>query len=129
MANLSAAEIGTTDLGRNGGTPLLFEHDSSRVVGRVDASWEGTKGELRVSGVINDARAEADVRAGRNRGLSLGTDVIQSETGRAMYKGQVELSVCHEPRRRGSYIDTVDGNTVLSKRYFSKGVPLSRARP
>ena len=129
VANLSAAEIATTDLGRNGGTPLLFEHNSGQVVGRVDASWEGTRGELRVAGVINDARTEASVRSGRNRGLSLGTDVIQDEFGNAIYKGQAELSVCQEPRRRGSYIDTLDGQSVLSKRHFSKRVPLSPARP
>ena len=125
IANLSAAEISTTDLGRNGGTPLLLEHDSGKVVGRCDASWEGPKGELRVAGIITDARTESDVRSGRHRGLSLGTDVIQDEFGTPLYKGQAELSVCHEPRRRGSYIDTVDGQAVHTKRHFSQSASLA----
>ena len=121
IANLSAAEIGLTNLGANNGTPLLFEHNSDERVGTVLASWEGMHGELRVAGVVNDPRIERSIRDGTNRGLSLGTDVIQSQDGVALYKSQQELSVCAEPRRRGCYIDTIDSKPVHSKKHFSKG--------
>ena len=122
IANLSAAEIGLTDLGDRGGAPLLFEHDSNRKVGHCLASWEGKNGELRVAGVVTDPQIERTIRNGSNRGLSLGTDVIQDRQGNALYKSQQELSVCAEPRRRGCYIDTVDGENVHRKRYFSQGM-------
>ena len=121
VANLNAAEISITDLGRNGGTPLLYEHNAGQRVGSVQASWEGPNGELRVAGVINDPSIEKSVLNGRNRGLSLGTDVVQDITGRALYKSQQELSVCQEPRRPNCYIDTIEGKSVRSNRRFSNG--------
>ena len=126
VANLSAAELSLTDLGKSGGVPLLYEHNAHDRVGRCQASWEGPNGELRVSGVIDDPRIEKSVKSGRTQGLSLGTDVVQDENGRALFKDQQELSVCGEPRRPGCYIDTVDGKTVRSKRRFSAGVPASQ---
>ncbi len=131
IANLSAAELSLTDLGRRGGVPLLFEHNSRDRIGRCEASWEGPNGELRVAGVINDARVEAQVRQGRNHGLSLGTDVVQDTRGRALYKEQQELSICNEPRRPGCYIDTVDGKSVRSRRRHSASgaAPLPLSAP
>ena len=102
IANLSAAELSLTDLGRRGGVQLLFEHNSRDRIGRCEASWEGPKGELRVAGVIKDPRVEAAVRQGKSHGLSLGTDVVQDRGGRALYKEQQELSICNEPRRPGA---------------------------
>lgn len=130
VANLSAAEVGLTDLGRNGGLPLLFEHNAQRKVGYCQASWEGRNGELRVAGLITDPATEHSIRSGKNQGLSLGTDVVQDTSGRALYKEQQELSVCNEPRRPGCYIDTVDGKSVRQSRRFSAGkhAPLSRVR-
>jgi len=123
VANLSAAEVGLTDLGRNGGLPLLYEHNAGRKVGYCQASWEGRNGELRVAGVVTDPQVERSIRNGSNQGLSLGTDVVQDTSGRSLYKEQQELSVCNEPRRPGCYIDTIDGrNTRISKR-FSAGAP------
>jgi hypothetical protein len=124
IANLSAAELALTNLGQGGGTPLLFEHDARDRIGRVDASWEGLNGELRVAGVITDARVERDVRNGLHHGLSLGTDVVSDPSGNALYKSQQELSLCKEPRRPGCYVDTVDGKSVRSRRRFSSA-PLS----
>lgn len=121
VANLTAAELSLTDLGRKGGVPLLFEHNSRDRIGRCEASWEGRNGELRVAGVINDPRVEAAVRNGRNCGLSLGTDVVQDMGGRALYKEQQELSICNEPRRPGCFIDTIDGLNVRHTRRFSAG--------
>ena len=118
-ANLSAVEIALTDMGRGGGTPLLWEHNAGHRIGQVQASWEGVNGELRVAGVINDAAIEKSVMNGKNRGLSLGTDCVTDITGKTLYKSQQELSVCQEPRRPNCYIDTIDGKSVRSSRRFS----------
>lgn len=121
VANLSAAEIGLTNLGRNGGAPLLFEHDQVQKIGHCLASWEGRNGELRVAGVVNDPVIERSIRNGVNQGLSLGTDVVQDTYGNALYKEQQELSVCAEPRRPSCFIDTIDGKQVRARRRFSSG--------
>ena len=84
VANLSAAELSVTDLGRNGGLPLLFEHNSHQKVGYCQASWEGRNGELRVAGVVTDSTIERSIRNGISQGLSLGTDVVQDTSGRAL---------------------------------------------
>lgn len=121
IANLNAAEIGLTDLGANG-TPLLFEHQAGRKIGHCLASWEAQDGSLRVAGIVDDPEIERSIRSGKNQGLSLGTDVVQDVHGTALYKSQQELSVCDEPRRRGCYIDVVDGKSVRQSRRFSAGV-------
>lgn len=119
IANLSSAELSLTDLGKGGGTVLLYEHNARDKIGRCNASWEGPNGELRVSGTINDPRIERAVRNGKHQGLSLGTDVVQDSKGNALYKAQQELSVCNEPKRPGCYIDVVDGKSVRKSRRFS----------
>ena len=119
-ADLCAAEIATTNLGKGAGTPMLVEHDHSAPCGRVLASWEGRNGELRVAGVIDDPQAMKDVRSGEMRGLSLGTGVVTDETGATLLRTQDELSLCTEPRRGGCYIDTVDGASVRTVQCFSK---------
>ena len=126
IANLSAAEIATTDLGRRGGLPLLFEHSSAAKIGFCQASWEGRNGELRVAGVVTDPDIERQLRRGQNHGLSLGTDVIQNTQGDALYKEQQELSICDEPRRPGCFIDTIDGKTIRKGRRFSQNGVLPR---
>jgi hypothetical protein len=121
IANLSAAEISVTDLGRNGGTPLLFEHSAGQRIGTAIASWEGRNGELRVAGRIEDETIERSIRSGQNQGLSLGTDVVRDGLGTALFKSQQELSVCAEPRRPMCYIDTLDGKAIRQRRSFSAG--------
>jgi len=123
IANLSAAEIGLTDLGSKGGAPLLYEHNGGHKIGHCLASWEGQNGELRVAGVVTDPEIERSIRRGGNQGLSLGTDVVQDIHGNALYKEQQELSVCQEPRRRGCYIDVLDGKSIRHSRRFSAGAP------
>ncbi len=128
-ADLSAAEIGTANIG---GRPLLVEHDHSDQVGHVTSSWEGTKGELRVSGVVYDAEAEKLLRTGQMRGLSLGTSVFQDEKGARLFATHDELSICKEPRRGGCYVDAIDGKSVTRGAQFSKraaGAPARPARP
>ena len=127
VADLSSAEIGSANLGRNGGLPLLVEHEHSARAGRVLASWEGRNGELRVAGVVDCPDAARDVRAGTMRGLSLGTGVILDEDGRAMGRTQDELSLCSEPKRVGCYIDNVDGCDVRPMSVFSNKGVLMRA--
>ena len=122
-ADLSRAEIASTNLGRRGGTEVLVEHDASAgVVGRVTSSWEGRDGSLRVSGVIHDDGAAQAVRKGSMRGLSLGTAVTSdAETGKPLLRTHEELSVCAAPRRAGCFIDEVDGRRVRRQDRFSKG--------
>lgn len=127
VANLSAAEIGLTNLGRNGGAPLLFEHNQRQKIGQCLASWEGRNGELRVAGVVDDPEIERSMRNGSNRGLSLGTDVVQDTSGNALYKEQQELSVCAEPRRPMCFVDTIDGKSVRATRRFSAGEPANHS--
>mgnify|MGYP001193609256 FL=1 len=112
VADLNAAEIATTQLGRGGGTAVLVEHDHSNRVGRVTSSWEGNNGSLRVSGIVTDPDAERAVRDGTMRGLSLGTSVLQDGSGQRLISIQDELSICEMPRRGGCWIDEVDGRSV-----------------
>ena len=127
IADLTAAEIATTSLGRNGGTPMLVEHDHSKRIGVVHSSWEGRDGSLRVSGTIKDPAAEELVRSGSMRGLSLGTSVIQADNGAKVVSMQDELSICAEPRRRGCYIDSIGGKNVRrTVRASAHGVRTSR---
>jgi hypothetical protein len=119
VADLNAAEIATTNMGRGSGTDLLVEHDAGARVGTVHASWAGRNGELRVAGSVSDPQAAAAVRRGDLRGLSLGTSVIQTTNGTPLLRTQDELSLCEAPRRAGCYIDTVDGKSVHTNAQFS----------
>jgi hypothetical protein len=120
IADLNRAEISTTNMGKGPGTDVLVEHDHGSRVGKVEASWEGRNGELRVAGTIDDPQAEALVRAGKLRGLSLGTGVIQNMSGDALMRTQDELSICDAPRRGGCFIDTIDGASVRTVACFSE---------
>jgi hypothetical protein len=91
VADLSRAEIATTNMGKGGGTDLLLEHDHGAKVGTVHASWEGRNGELHVLGVVNNEHTANQVRNGKIRGLSLGTGVIQDVAGNALLRTQDEV--------------------------------------
>ena len=116
-ADLNAAEIGTTNVA---GRPLLNEHDSSARVGTCLASWEGTRGELRIAAEVSDPAAIEQVRNGSLRGLSLGTDMVLDQQGDVLYKKQAELSICAEGRRPGTWITEVDGKVIHRHATFSK---------
>lgn len=118
-ADYTDTEISVTNLGKRGGTDLLYEHDPSDKVGDVTSSWQGVNGELRVSGVVHDAETIQRMKSGHSRGLSLGTSVFHDVDGRVFSK-QDELSVCVEPRRPGCYIDELDGKVVTRRANFSK---------
>ena len=117
-ADLNAAEIATTDLG---GRPLLVEHGGG-AVGKVLASWEGRRGELRVAGRVDDQQAVEKMKRGELRGLSLGTGLIQDTTGSVLVRAQDELSICKEGRRAGTWVDTIDGAKVHATACASRGV-------
>lgn len=119
IADLSAAEIGTTQMGRGNGVDVLVEHDHGNRVGQVQTSWEAANGSLHVAGIITDPQAAQDVRSGKMRGLSLGTSVIQDMSGKPMLRSQDEISVCVEPRRPGCFMTRIDGQRVQSVHAFS----------
>lgn len=124
IADLSAAEISTANMGRKGGTQMLVEHDHSNgQVGRVLASWEGPNGELRVQGVIEDSKAEKAMRSGAMRELSLGTSVHSEADGRVLMRTNDELSLCQRAARPGCIVTDIDSQRVGSSHHFSrKGV-------
>ena len=119
-ADMSVGEIATTNLGLAGGVRLLYEHDHSADVGHVTSSWEGPRGEFRVSGVVTDPQTERDVRSGKTRGLSLGTSVVTGEAGQRLHAQTDELSLCAQPRRGGCYVNEIEGKSVHHVANFSK---------
>lgn len=116
-ADLSAAEIGTTQLG---GRPLLNEHQHGARIGTCLASWEAKNGDLRVIASVTDPALQQDIENGKMRGLSLGTNLTTDTNGKVIYRGQAELSVCEEGRRQGTWIDTVNGKSVHRRYNASK---------
>lgn len=122
-ADLSRAEISTANMSRRGGTQILVEHDQAGGrVGTVLASWEGTAGELRVEGVIDDPFAQHAVKSGAMRELSLGTSVHSDTSGggRVLMRTNDELSICARAARPGCIITDIDGKQVGTSHYFSK---------
>lgn len=120
-ADLSSAEISTTNLGRRT-TPVHVEHDRGTTVGQVTSSWRGPKGELRVSGRLTDQQAIDLVKSGQMRGLSLGTAVTTNsdDPNAAALRQHEEISICEEPRRSGCYIDEINGKTVRTVHAYSQ---------
>lgn len=116
-ADLSRAEIASTNIA---GRPLLNEHDSGSRVGTCLASWKGVDGSLRIAANVEDPEAIRQVQNGHLRGLSLGTDMIMNDDNEVLYRSQAELSICAEGKRDGTWIDTVNGKTVLRTERFSK---------
>ena len=128
-ADMCGGEIGSTNLGRGVGTELLYEHDHGAQVGRVMATWEGPRGELRVHGVVDDDDVAASVRTGATRGLSLGTSVMTDDDGKRISTKHDELSLCAQPRRGGCWVDELDGKSVRTTARFSNRGARSLAIP
>jgi hypothetical protein len=84
------------------------------------ASWQGTDGSLRIAARVTDPAAIRSVRDGSLRGLSLGTNMILDEDQNVLYRAQGELSVCAEGRRPGTWVDTINGKTVMQVACASK---------
>lgn len=119
-SDLSVGELTVTARGGLNGLPIHIEHDTAAPsVGNVLTSYEGTRGELRVMGQITDRETAAKVRRGELRGLSLGTDCVQTLDGDVLNRSQRELSVCEEGRRAGTWVTHVDDKLVHSVAAFS----------
>lgn len=117
-ADMIGVEIATTNMG---GKPMLVEHDhQGGHVGMVTSSWEGPRGELRVSGQVTDPSAIRAVRGGAMRELSLGTVMHAQEGGRVLHRSHEELSICEKAARPGCIIDEIDGKRVASTHRFSQ---------
>ena len=120
-SDLNVGELNATAGGKLNGLPVHVEHDTAAPsVGSVLTSFEGSRGELRVIGQINDPAIAAQMRSGDLRGLSLGTDCIQSMDGDVLTRSQKELSVCDEGRRNGTWITHLDNQLVHTVAAFSK---------
>ena len=121
VADLSRAEIATANMGARGGTQMLVEHDHANgKVGTVTSSWEGPRGELRVSGVIDDPTAARAMKKGSMRELSLGTSVHSEENGRVLMRTNDELSLCEKAARPGCIVTEINGKQVASTQQFSR---------
>lgn len=120
-SDLSVGELDASGRGKLNGLPVHIEHDTSAPsVGNVLTSFEGSRGELRVIGQITDPATAKQVRDGSLRGLSLGTDCIQSMNGDVLTRSQKELSICEEGRRNGTWITHLDDKLVHTVAAFSK---------
>ena len=116
-SDLSAGELAVTN---TNGLPLHVEHDTTGPsIGNVLASWEGTRGELRVMAQVTDPSTARRVESGELRGLSLGTDCVQSMDGQVLSRSQRELSLCEEGRRSGTWVTHIGDQQVHSVAAFS----------
>jgi len=126
-SDLSVGELAATN---THGLEIFVEHDTTQPsVGHVLASYEGTRGELRVIGTVDDADTAAKMRSGELRGLSLGTDCVADMSGNVLSRSQKELSLCEEGRRSGTWVTEIDNRVVHQVECFSatafnaKGAP------
>lgn len=116
-SDLSAGELAVTN---TNGLPLHIEHDTTGPsIGNVLASWEGSRGELRVIGQVNDPVTARRVESGELRGLSLGTDCVADLSGNVLSRHQKELSLCEEGRRSGTWVTHIGDKEVHSVAAFS----------
>jgi hypothetical protein len=88
-------------------------------VGHVLASYEGTRGELRVIGQVTDPVVAEQVKSGELRGLSLGTDCVSDLSGNVLSRYQKELSLCEEGRRSGTWVTHIGDRMVHQVAAFS----------
>ena len=119
-SDLSVGELACATGDALNGLPMFVEHDTSTErVGDVLTSYEGSRGELNVIGQVTDASVASRMRAGQLRGLSLGTDCIQSMDGKVLTRSQKELSLCDEGRRNGTWVTHIDNQLVHTVAAFS----------
>ena len=126
-SDLSVGELAVTN---TNGLPLHVEHDTTKPpIGHVLASYEGTRGELRVIGQVTDPTIAAQVKSGELRGLSLGTDCVQDMSGNVLSRHQKELSLCDEGRRSGTWVTHINDRMVHSVAAFSAKGARRPAKP
>ena len=116
-SDLSAGELAVTNAS---GLPVFVEHETDKeAAGHVLASWEGSRGELRVIGQITNPDTARRVVSGELRGLSLGTDCVSAIDGQILSRQQKELSLCEEGRRSGTWLTHLNDKQVHSVAAFS----------
>lgn len=102
-ADLNDAEIATTKLD---GLPVFHEHDTSATpIGTVLTSYQPSSGEdagaLMCESLITDQSAIRRIEAGKERGVSLGTELRYDFGGKVVSRVNQELSVCEQGARPG----------------------------
>ena len=89
------------------GRPILREHTGS-AVGKCLTSWQSRDGSLCIEANVDDESVKKEIRTGKLRGLSLGTDCLHIDEGN-VHKDQREISVCEEGRRSQTWIFEING--------------------
>jgi len=120
-ADLNDAEIATTNLA---GLPVFHEHDTkSAPIGKVITSYQPSRGEdagaLMCESVITDQEAIERIESGKERGVSLGTELIHDGNGTVMSRINRELSVCAQGARPGCVTKWISKNNGPSRRVSS----------
>lgn len=102
-ADLNDAEIASTKLD---GLPVYHEHDTKKApIGKVLTSYQPTRGEdagaLMCESLITDKAAIERIESGKERGVSLGTELRYDLEGKVISRINQELSVCEQGARPG----------------------------
>jgi len=131
-SDLNAAEIGMLSKGALNGRPILREHTGS-AVGKCLTSWQSRDGSLCIEANVDDESVKKEIRTGKLRGLSLGTDCLHIDEGN-VHKDQREISVCEEGRRSQTWIFEINGKRrhrfqPASKTASGVWSPLAARRP
>jgi len=120
-ADLNDAEIASTKLD---GLPVFHEHDThGHPIGTVLTSYQPTRGEdagaLMCESVITDQGAIARIESGKERGVSLGTELRYDTKGNVVSRVNQELSVCEEGARPGCITKWIAKNHEPARRVAS----------
>ena len=97
-------------LKRAGEVPLLWQHKSGRVLGRIEHLSEDKRG-LRVIARLDDARAGALLQSGKLDGLSFGYRVREARGGthrELIGLDLVEVSLVAKPMQRLARVHAVE---------------------
>ena len=99
-------------LQRAGGVPLLWQHRTGAVIGRIDALREDRRG-LRVIGTVAGGEVAAMLRSKHLDGLSFGYRVRKSQRREGVRElldlELVEVSVVSHPMQSSARIHALDG--------------------
>jgi HK97 family phage prohead protease len=99
-------------LSQAGDVPLLWQHKSGDVIGRVEQLREDERG-LRVIAAVNDARASRLLGNGKVDGLSFGYRVREAKSGSGLRElielDLVEVSLVANPMQPKARVHAVEG--------------------
>lgn len=79
-------------LGEGADVPLLWQHERGKVIGRIEALEEDTRG-LRVIATLEDAKLAAGVANGTLGGLSFGYRVRDGRPGKRSLRELIDLDL------------------------------------